>query len=247
MADESYLHFDSSQRTGGTNNAPRFKMDKRYRNISSLVIDNVQIPFTYYVVNSNNNKLDINQGGEVNITITAGNYTAAGLASTVQAAINASTLDNFTVTYDSSTYRFTFTDTDVVAFDFLWDTGTNADETIGELLGFDTSADSASATTHTSDNATIVTGDPTILVKSRIITSHMINKPYYNNARSDILFSVPVDVNPGSVILWQPRFGQKLCFGDKTSFDEFDFALVDKNGNEVDLNGAAWTLSFYSM
>lgn len=246
MADESYLHFDSSQRTSGTNNAPVFKMDKRYRNISSLTVDNVQIPFTYYIINSNNNVLDIDQGGEVNVTITPGNYTASGLAATIQAAINATALDNFTVTYDTSTYKFTFTDTDVVAFEFLWATGTNAGSTLPEILGFDGTVDSGSATTHTSANATIVTGDGTVLVKSRKITSCMTNKPYYNNARSDVLFAVPVDVNPGSVILWQPRFEQTFNFGKGASFDEFDFALVDKDGNEVDLNGATWTMSFYS-
>lgn len=74
------------------------------------------------------------------------------LANAIQSAMNAQTTETITVTYSNTAGTFTIAATGSV-FSLLWNTGTNAANTIGDAIGFSTAADDTGATTYTSDNA----------------------------------------------------------------------------------------------
>lgn len=88
------------------------------------------------------------------ITLTAKSYKdPKDLAEAIQTLMNASgAVDTYTVTYSNTTGKFTFAATGT-EFKLKWQSGTNTANTVGDKIGFDTSADDTGAMTYTSDNA----------------------------------------------------------------------------------------------
>ena len=104
-----------------------------------------------------NDALDFNEGGgELNATITAGTYTADTLAAEIKIQLDAEGGDTYTVTYSSSTNKFTIA-SDGSTFELMWDSGTNTATTIGSSIGFSVTADDTGALTYTADNIAIHT------------------------------------------------------------------------------------------
>lgn len=103
-----------------------------------------------------NDELDFTEGvtGDATATLTPGNYaTGTLLAAEIQTQLNAAATDNtYTVTYSTTTFKFTFTRaTGAATFGIEWSTGSNATSSCGLDLGFAVAADDTGATTYTSD------------------------------------------------------------------------------------------------
>lgn len=100
-------------------------------------------------------KLDFeDSSGALVATLTAKLYRDPyELATAIQDAMNSlGSADTFTVTYSSTTGKFTFT-SDGSAFELNWATGANTANTIGDKIGFVVGSDDTGALTYTSDNA----------------------------------------------------------------------------------------------
>lgn len=82
---------------------------------------------------------------------------AIELASALEAAINDVSLETFTVVYSNVTGKFTIASSTSAVVSLLWNTGTNAANSIGTKLGFSVAADDTGATSYTSDNAQVLT------------------------------------------------------------------------------------------
>ena len=104
------------------------------------------------VVSGFNDKLDFNLAGVKVATVTAGYYaTGAALATAVQTALAAAyATGTWTVTYSAN--KFTITHS-LTAHTLLNLTGANLATSILTDLGWNATADSSSATTHTGDNS----------------------------------------------------------------------------------------------
>jgi hypothetical protein len=103
-------------------------------------------------VTSSTRYLDFNDGGDQVAVVTAKFYKDPHeLASALQTAMN-SVSSGFTVVYSDTTGKFTFTKASGT-FELLWDTGANAANSIGPVLGFSVVADDTGVLTYTSDNA----------------------------------------------------------------------------------------------
>ena len=93
-----------------------------------------------------NDKIDANDSGPAfTATLTAGTYTGDSLATEIEIQLEASGVDNYTVTYSSSTGKFTLLN-DTGNWTLEWDTGANTATSTGPMLGFDISADDNGAT-----------------------------------------------------------------------------------------------------
>lgn len=87
-------------------------------------------------------------------TITNGWYRdPIELATAVQTAMNANTSEVFTVSYSSSTGKYTITYASPATLSLLWNSGAGTAQTIGGKLGFSIAADDTGSLTYTSDNA----------------------------------------------------------------------------------------------
>lgn len=108
------------------------------------------------IVAGYNDKLDIDEGsaGVATATLSVGNYaTGALMAIELQTKINLAATDNtYTVTYSSTTFKFTIARaTGSATIGLEWNTGASTATTVGLDIGFDTSADDTGSTTYTSD------------------------------------------------------------------------------------------------
>ena len=75
------------------------------------------------------------------------------LAAAIQAAMQGLTTETITVVYSDSTGKFTIASSTSAVLSLLWNTGTNAANSIGTKIGFLVAANDTGATTYTSDNA----------------------------------------------------------------------------------------------
>lgn len=119
--------------------------------------------FTYmeFKVDANNNVIDFSEDvlGDVTTlaaTIPEGNYTASELEAEIKSQLEATSANNidYTVSYNSSTMKFTIQGASLTGLDILWASGANNTNSASSLLGFD-AADDKGALTYTSDNVTV--------------------------------------------------------------------------------------------
>lgn len=74
------------------------------------------------------------------------------LAAALQTAMNAATTETHSVSYSDTTGKFTIATSTSTVFSLLWNTGTNAANSIADALGFATAANDTGATTYEADN-----------------------------------------------------------------------------------------------
>lgn len=75
------------------------------------------------------------------------------LAAAIESAMNAVTTETITCTYSDTAGTFTIATSTSTVFSLLWNTGTNAANTVGDKIGFSVAANDTGATTYTSDTA----------------------------------------------------------------------------------------------
>jgi hypothetical protein len=127
-----------------------------------------------YLIDSTNNKIDFTSAvvlaGTYVATLTSGHYNASDLQTELDYQLNAALGVGpgvaFTVTYEPSTTRFTFTRVDGGTFRFLGATGSNISKMPYEQLGL-LPVDGTLATTFTCPNAANLQGDDYTLMKLR--------------------------------------------------------------------------------
>ena len=119
-------------------------------------VKNVKIVYTggyenFEVVTGYNDTIDFNEGGaEFTATLTAGDYTGAGLATEIDTQLTEEGAGSYTISYNRVTSKFTLVKS-AGTFQLLWSSGTNATTSAGDLIGFAVSADDTGALTYTSD------------------------------------------------------------------------------------------------
>ncbi len=137
-------------------------------------VGNVKLLYTagyddFNIISNVNNKIDFEEtiSTELTGTIAVGVYTAAGLATAIETAMDAAGASSYTVTYDYRTGLFKIT-SDLSGgggtFKLLTNTGTNVYRSIATTIGFVTSADNATAASQEGDFA--VLGVPEDLTKA---------------------------------------------------------------------------------
>lgn len=103
-------------------------------------------------VTASNKWIDFDEGaGELNASIAPGFYTLEQIAQAVEDVLNDFGSDVYTLTVNRDTRKITIATDGTV--DLLWNTGANAANTIGSLIGFSVAADDTSVTSIVSDNA----------------------------------------------------------------------------------------------
>jgi hypothetical protein len=121
---------------------------------ASFELEGTKIYFHPLEVTASNYKLDFTDSSSTfQALITQKVYRSPiELAAEIQSKIDALSADTITVTYSSTTGKFTFLSTGTT-LSLLWNTGAGTAATIGALIGFSTAADDTGSLTYTSDNA----------------------------------------------------------------------------------------------
>lgn len=211
-----------------------YTLDKPVRRVSSIEVASIQIPFTFYAVNSTNNQFTTSDG---TATLTNGNYNSVTFPAMIKSALDALGPAH-TVSYSTATQKITISQ----GGNFVIFVG-GANDAAG-LLGF--TATTADLNSHTGDAVSIFTGPFYIVIKSAALSKYNGSPPATSSglASNTIIHTVPVNVNPGSVIFDAPPSNTSLIpLNALDSFEELlDFQLEDDQGNPLDLNGGNWSM-----
>jgi len=120
-------------------------------------IKNIKVIYTagydeFAIVASSNDKINFNIGAsELTATLTAGTYSAATLCTEIDTQLTAAdATGTYTVSFNNVTCKFTLARS-TGTFQLLWTSGTNAATSVGDTLGYLTTANDTGATTYTAD------------------------------------------------------------------------------------------------
>jgi hypothetical protein len=216
-----------------------FSFNSAASRITEIMIERVEIPFSFYIINSSNNVLTFNNGVN-SITLTPGNYTGTTILTEMIYQLNiAFAGQSPTVTFSSSTYKLTISKSTAFIVDSSNDVPAS---TASYVLGFHET--SSSSTSVIADSALNISGPNYILITSWYFTKPIQHKMLYSDSTYNSGFwAVPVSASPGDTIIETPamtiRFNSKSVI--KTT-DIIDIQLFDDSGNPLDLNGLDWSM-----
>lgn len=197
-------------------------------------VANATIPISYYNITSSNNTLKYTITGDAliyTVTIPEGNYDVT----TLKTYLN-SVMTNFTVTYDYTTNKYTFTHS---TSNFVFQEYFGA-TTCFKLLGFP-NGESQTSTSRvlTSINCIDISSIKTLSIQTDFLTGN-INKisPHTNN----ILCRLPVDVKPFEILTYTNTTGFKVNLFTNV-LNTLMIKICDRDGNAIDFNGVDWSMT----
>jgi hypothetical protein len=231
---------DSRYRNDTLNPVNNFKydLDKSINRVSRIYVESVQIPFTYYTTTALNNVFETSLGIA---TLNPGNYNSGTIATALKTSLDANAAGGapWVVTFSQTTFKVTITAT--AAFSVI----TTTANTMTHNLGFN--VDTGSNVNHVGDGTVDLSGPRYLVIKSSLIGE---NRSFTTAvapivSSNDIIHTVPVNTNPGGVVLYTASEPCYNILGFKTSFHTgIDFRLEDDQGNLLDLNGTNWSIQF---
>ena len=198
---------------------------------------NVNIPYSFYSVNSNNNYLDVeekinNVTSRRTVIIPSGNYNAYDFSKIIMAVLNNSTI-TYSIQYNknSNTYYTAISSPQTATSVFLFNTGPNKLKAINKFLGI--------------PNEDVLINN--VPFSTGLIT---MNDIYYFQLKSDIGLSdniitadgndgileiIPINDQPLNFISFNPINPNKFLLHSST-LNIITFALFDNYNRIVDLN-----------
>lgn len=208
------------------------RLDRRQTMYISVM--SASIPCTFLNCDYYNNQfvyIDMNNV-EHTITIPQGNYNVA----TMGKWINDTT--PFTVTYNSITNHYEFTKDD--SMPWTWSTKS----TCGELFGLSVESGNIQSDPVGKIESDIAINFFTIrnivILCPSIITNN-VNAQQQTNR--NCLLSIPVTAGANSMLIYQNTANIRSELDSYNQMTNFQLALVDQDGDYIDLNGAHWSIS----
>ena len=219
-------------------------------------IDDAQIPISFYSINETNNRININMGvgenenyTEINqdFTIPVGNYDAISLSVKLMQLVNnlwQQTTNfhqnvSFLITYDGVTNKFTFKVMNsptvyyltITCYDYsyvIWGFNENSN-TMG---GYDAII--------VSDNTIDLAGSRFIFVQCPTFGTVNVNSK--TGSTNQILAKIPITKEYLEIQQYQTS-GYTNKIHNNKAITVIEIKLLDENLNDIDFNGADWSLS----
>jgi hypothetical protein len=199
-----------------------------------LSVQNCVIPYSFYNINSSNNKLIYFTNYQIIptehiLTIPEGNYNINQLVSTLK-----SLMINFNITYNNINNKITF------IYDKLF--MLSKESTILEIIGFmPNTIYSSDLETFTLTSVNNINMHPIkcINIVSNLMT-YNINKSFVNN--NSILCCIPINSQPYSLIEYHNNNNFRVNLFVNT-ISTIRIKLIDDNGNLLNLNGLNFSLT----
>lgn len=197
----------------------------------NVSIQSANIPYSFFNVNQSNNylKYSFNNDNVLRtLTIEPGNYTCYSLLDYLNANFY-----NITVTYNATTNKYKFTGVS----DFVFYYQSFIFSTCFTLLGFPLYDQSSTQKVLTSTNCSNLSTVRCICINSNLSTDNFSQS---NTNDKRVLVSIPVNVSPFSIIIYQNLTGFKTnIFNNTLSY--VNLKLIDQDGMIIDLNGCHWS------
>lgn len=187
---------------------PNFQIERPLSNIAGLKILEVQIPFSFYVINEYNNKFTLTStSGTFTVTIPEGNYESSTLIDATQAAMfSVDPLGAYVIKYDQTIGKFTFYSP--ILFSLTFGTANDSgDDNPAFIYGFHPGTTPTGLVLQ-APRVAAITGPMYLYVCSEALGTLC---QLYLPQTSDLsqgglgpeLSKIPVNVNPWCIIHWQ--------------------------------------------
>lgn len=235
----NYIHINSKDRNLGSLSASDFNVNiGQGLYLDQIQLDAVQIPYTYYNVNSTNNTLVINwNSSNTTLTISPGNYTLSQLGTALNSAVGTIN-SNITCTLNSIQWTFTFSFSAASP-----STGQLilSQSTINRLIGFPSTTDTTNSSNLTSTSVALLLDQAFLFINIDGVGDNIISSTNGNK----YTFYVPVSVVGGEMLVYQTDLDQNqvLKVNQPVKYSSLHVRLYDNFGNILNLNGSDWSMT----
>lgn len=228
----------------GLNNRLIVRFADPLKNVKKVKVLSVEVPFSYYVVNSANNTFNFSElSTEKTAMIPEGNYTTAQFTSALKLAMDTAGTNVYTVVLNENTSKLLISANAGFTLNVNNGTSTKNIRTY-RLLGFDATLHneivSVAGEAITSDYVINLSGDDALYLRSQRFARY--GSSYLGEYSRNIIFKIPVNTNPFSVIYYQntERDNYILNQGD---INTIDFEIVNFNEEIINFNGEQFTIN----
>jgi hypothetical protein len=235
---------------------PIFNVSQPLEDTAAIKIIEVQIPFSYFVINSTNKTFHLTDAGVTNavVLLEEGNYNQETFRQEVESALIAASAvaNSYTVNIAGPDAKPMTNKMEIIRTD-----GTNFTLTFGGegdtgltnprfVMGFPAgSTSSVPGGVLVSPYAINITGPPYMYLNSKKFGSTLQNlipegaRNFGGGSMGSQITKIPVNVNPGGVIVWaDPAPLYWFDMNEVPSFSDFDLYLTLGNSSEIlRLNG----------
>lgn len=241
MATNILCVIDSKLRFSGTSTNFIYRLGTAVERVRKITAATVSIPFSYWIINSGNKTLTLNDGANT-ATMAEGSYNLTNFQLALKNALNAAGINvGFSVIYDVSTGLLTISNAST-AFKI----NASGEDSLSQLLGFNVDTSTSMSVTGTTVMNTAGTRY-IYVVSQKICTYHVKEKARAADGRFEnaICIILPNVAFGGFITYFTPLEVTINDTKNGASFsttDDIDFALYDEFGNIMDLHGLEWLL-----
>ena len=201
---------------------------------SYITVLNAQIPVSFYVITSSNNKLVLETGVTTTITITNGNYSANTLIIELQTKFLTAGITFTSIQFNKVNGIISFISNGFTNYYFT------SDSTLLNVLGTTSSIISVS-TVYTCPYPLNLLGVQKLSIKSERLAIHSVSSIDFSF--SNTLVTIPCDVPPYSLISYTSQSEQNKNLLNVRNINEIDIQIFDENNNFIDFNNLDWTIT----
>ncbi len=220
---------------------------KKSNEIFKIIIQSVQIPYTFRNTNSNNNVLDWEENNVLKtpLVIKSGNYNILELTTEIQSLMNSNSTygnDTYTLLYNQIENIVELKSTNANNTKLLFNSGNNKERSIASQLGFTKENDIIfnSNLVKVSDSYVNL-----ITINSLFIRSNISGVNSYDSStkqQSNILSVIPINTDPLGIITYQYYEGVPYTLYDNDNIQNLNFSLTNQQGNIIELgNQINWS------
>lgn len=236
MVQATTIHINSANRGSNYTSASNFTipLKETIRNIRRVTVQNLSIPYSFYLVTANNYALQWISGVTTyNAVIPVGNYSnAAALAAAIQTAMNAAHANSYVVTVSSTSLKMTITGT--AAFQMQVTSSKR-------LTGY--TATTASATTQAAPSVVDVAGSRYVMVQCEELSFCQSYSNLQDSTPAPAFYKLDVNVVPGGIAYLNRQLFPLYTGLSGVNLGKLTFQIYDDDGFLIDLNGSNWSIS----
>lgn len=213
---------------------------KKDDELFKIMIQSVQIPYTFHNTNSNNNFIDWEENNNLKtpLGIKSGNYNILELITEIQDLMNANSSygnDTYSLTYNQIENIVEFRSTNVNDTKLLFKTGIHNEKSIGSQIGF---TDENDITFHANQIKVSDSYVNLLTISSLFIRSNISGVNTYDSKtkqQSNILSIIPINTDPLGVITYQYYEGVPYILYNNDSITNLNFQLTNQSGQNINL------------
>ena len=200
---------------------------------SYISVLNAQIPCSFYIINSSNNKLTLTTTSAYTVTIPPGNYNAASFISALQQTL-------FPIYSGAIQIIISKTNGKLTLYPTL-DTTLSATSIIASVLGFSENTFCSLATGTELAYPLNLLGIKRVSIQSDALNINSYNSNGYKT--SNILTTIPVDQPAFNMVSYVNQSDSNKHILRTKTINAIDIEIYDETGSFVDFNNIDWSLT----